>query len=188
MKNNMITASSLIAASLLSGANAAITITSVNDVTTSIGADEFAFSTGNSGTAFYFGNSSGSADLIPLSGNLQYYFQSAAPTITLSSTSLGSARAYRFNSNPTSDVAAGINFVVFDIDQDGFADTVFKLNFGTDISDSSDDLIVEYAFDDSQDGIDVFSAVTALAVPEPSSSLLFCLGALSFSFRRIRTL
>jgi hypothetical protein len=157
------------------------------------GSDFFTFSTANGGTDYFFGGPAGfgfperrtffRADP---EGHL-HYFQ--VDTILPSSFVVidSQTRAYWFSSRSSGGARPGINFSVYDLDQDLEPDIVFQLDLGPDLNDPTDDRIISYAHDLSRGGIDVAEAVSLL-VPEPSSALLSALGCISLlAIRRARS-
>ena len=167
-------------------ANAAITVVSVDDIVTSVGSDSFGLRDGNEGSAFFFGNGDlverhSTAFRIDLLNDVHYFQANTDIPASLLGTSSYSF-AYVFASQPNAGAVPGENFSIYDINQDGVHDTVFRLNFGENLLDQSDDLIISYAFDDALSGIDVVAARAAL-IPEPSVTILLgvgisCLGSI----------
>lgn len=144
-----------------------------------LGADYFSIDDGNSGTAYYFGNfqelgeNLNTADRVPFNTIVgPQYFQDDSDVSNPYLGSTGSTRAYWFDSVPNSGAVAGINYSLYDANQNGLPDTLFQLDFGPDLSDVSDDLIVAYAYDTSPTGIDIAAARALLAIPEPASAVL----------------
>lgn len=80
---------------------------------------------------------------------------------------------------------AGLNYASMDLDSDGVYETIVEFDFGNSITDTSDDVITGYAYDNTGAALLVSDAITALNVPEPSSNFLILLsGCFGLFFRR----
>ena len=173
--------------------SAAIVVTAVNEVEVSIGMDQFRFSKSTGvGNFFFFGNQTlptngsnqNTADRVTI-GSGQQYFQAGTTNLTVDSFE-GSTFAYLDFSGPVSGASTGRNFSAYDVDQNGVVDTLFLLDFGPDLTDFSDDVILAYASSNATSPLDLFDARAALigSVPEPSSSFLLFLSGYTLVLQR----
>jgi len=145
-------------------AEAEIIITQVNATSVAIGQDNFELRNANKGTALFFGNSlrgqnQNTANRFVLAYG-QYFQADTSPLLIYQTDS--STVAYVFDSTPSDNANPGINFSTYDVDQNGIADTLFMLDFGSNILDQSDDRILAYASETGSSFIDLNSARSEL--------------------------
>jgi len=78
-------------------------------------------------------------------------------------------RSYLVSGVATYGAVAGLNYASMDLDVDGIYETVVEFNFGDSITDTSDDLITRYAYDDTGAYLRVSDA---FSIPEPDTVII----------------
>lgn len=79
----------------------------------------------------------------------------------------------------------GLNYARFDLDFDSVYETVLEIDFGIDTN-TGDDKITRYAYDDGFANLEISDAVSAFSVPEPGAASLFLLCGMVAANRRVR--